>query len=319
MNPEKIANKLVGFASSKWTWAIVVVLFLALFLKPFVIVKDTEEAVITQWNGKVVEQPLKQGFTVMNPLNSVTFYPMTYQVIQLENIKLPARDGFKTEFDLTITGNFIPGMTPSIQKDAGSAQAFYQKQVDRIIKAELTNNSLKLVVDSKNYFNNGNGKEAAPVNGETMFHTVSQSTIENANKKLEPLGFRIRSIEATRIELPPEVMKVVTETKQKEEATIRQTAQLEIANLKAQEKEKVATAEANATRTTAQAEKDATMLAAEGKLYAAEKEALANKQLAESVTTPLIQYMDAQAKLRWDGVLPTTSVGANTPMIMNLK
>lgn len=315
---EKFLNLAVTLAKKKWVWIGIVVLFIALTLKPFAVVKDTEEAVETTWSGKVVNTPRTQGFQFKNPLNTFTFYPLTYQVIQLDNVKLPAQDSFKTEFDLTITGQFIPGMTPAIQKDAGSAQAFYQKQVHRIIMSELNNASLRLVKDSKNYFNGNEGKEKLTVT-EPMFFKVANEALTNANKKLEPLGFRIRSIESTRIELPSEVMAVVVETKKKEEMEIRQKADLAIADLKAQEKEKVANAEANALRTSAQAEKEAAQMQADAKLYAAEKEAKANQSLAASITTPLIQYMDAQAKLKWDGAMPTTQVGANTPMIMNMK
>lgn len=315
---EKFLLLAYKLGKNKWTWVAVVLLFLALTLKPFIVVKDTEESVETTWSGKVVNTPRTQGFQFINPFNSFTSYPLTYQVIQLDNVKLPAQDSFKTVFDLTITGQFIPGMTPAIQKDAGSAQAFYQKQVHRIIMSELNNTSLRLVKDSKNYFNGNDGKEKAAI-AEPMFFKVAHEALTNANKKLEPLGFRIRSIESTRIELPAEVMAVVIETKKKEEVEIRQKADLAIADLKAQEKEKVANAEANALRTSAQAEKDAAELKADGRLYAADKEAKANIALAASITPPLIQYMDAQSKLLWNGALPTTQVGGNTPMIMNMK
>lgn len=318
----KAATTVKRVFSNLWVVGIGILVLLFLFLKPFAIVKDTEVAVESTWNGKVVEKPITQGFQFKNPFNTYTFYPMTYQVLTLDNVAIPAQDGFKTIFNLTITGTFINHLTPNIQRDAGSPEAFYQKQVIPLLQSELNKSSLRYAIDSKNYFNGDKGKEIATLKeGEIkqpLFIKVSDDAIANTNKRLEPLGFHIRSIEATKTVLADEVMSVVIKNKQKEEMTIGQAAQLEIAALKAQEKEKLANSTANATRTTADAEKYEAEMRADAKLYTANKEALANKELAESITPSLINYMNAQAKMKWDGKLPETVVGESTPMIMSL-
>lgn len=62
-------------------------------------------------------------------------------------------------------------------------------------------------------------------------------------------------------------------------------------------------------RIQAQADADVARIQAEAAQYAGEREAEMNRKLSESLTPELVQYYYAQ---RWNGVLPTTVVGADS-------
>lgn len=295
-------GKTIGMAA-----AVIVLLLILLMLKPFKIINDTEEGAQVTWSGLVKPEPMKAGFHWMNPFNSVSTIPLTYQNFKLDDVGVPARDGFKTSMDMAITGQFIPGAAPMIRKDTGSAERFIQTHVVRRLNANLIEAGKKYAKVSQDFYN------------ETTLNEVRDDVIRQSNEELNPLGFRVTAIEFSDLNLPPVIMDAITKAKVQAENVKRQNESLQIAALKAQEVEKIADSNSKATIMNADAAKYKAEKEADAKLYAAAKEAAGNKEIASSVTPALVQYMDAQAKLKWDGALPTTNVGGNTPIIMNTK
>lgn len=276
--------------------AVVILLMVILAMKPFKIINDTEEGAQVTWKGLVLPEPMKAGFHWINPLNSVDVIPLTYQNFKLDNVGVPAQDGFKTTMDMAITGKFIVGSAPMVRKETGSADKFIQTHVIRRLNANLIEAGKLHAKVSQDYYN------------PTTLVDVRDEVIRNSNEELRPLGYEITAIEFSDLNLPPSIMEAITQAKIQSENVKRQGESLQIADLKGQEVARVA-----------ESNKKATMMNADAALYKAQKEAQANLALSSSVTPALIQYMDAQAKLLWDGKMPTTNVGGNTPVILSSK
>ncbi|WXX18458.1 hypothetical protein TacPo2_3 [Pantoea bacteriophage TacPo2] len=289
------------------TAAVIVFLFILLLLKPFKVISDTEEGVQKSWSGQIYSQPMTAGLHWMNPFNSVTTFPMTYKNVQLSGIGVPAQDGFKTTMDISVTGKFIPGMTPGVLKSTGNTEQFAAVHISKRITAKLIDAGKKYAVVSQNFYD------------ENTLNKVREEIILTANQELEPLGWKVTAVEISNIDLPDVIKNAISESKVRAEQVKRQKESLAIAALKAQEIEKVAESNSKATKMNADAAEYRVKKEADAKVYSAGKEAAGNKEIAASVTPALVDYMNAQAKMKWDGVQPTTVVGGNTPMIMNLK
>lgn len=295
-------GKTIGMAA-----AVIVLLFILLLLKPFKVISDTEEGVQKSWSGQIYSQPMTAGFHWMNPFNSVTTFPMTYKNVQLTNIGVPAQDGFKTSMDISVTGKFIPGMTPAVLKSTGNAEQFAQVHISKRITAKLIDAGKKFAVISQNFYD------------ESTLNKVREEIIVTANQELEPLGWKVTAVEISNIDLPDVIKNAISESKVRAEQVKRQKESLQIAALKAQEIEKVAESNSKATILDADANEYKAKKEADAKVYAAAQEAKGNKEVAASVTPALVEYMNAQAKMKWDGAMPTTNVGGNTPVIMSMK
>lgn len=289
------------------TGAVIIFLFIMLMLKPFKVISDTEEGVQKSWSGQIYSQPMKAGFHWMNPFNSVTTFPMTYKNVQLSNIGVPAQDGFKTSMDISVTGKFIPGMTPAVLKSTGNSEQFAQVHISKRITAKLIDAGKKYAEVSQNFYD------------EVTLNKVREEIMTTANQELRPLGWEVTAVEISNIDLPDVIKAAISESKVRAEQVKRQKESLQIADLKSQEIVKEAQSTSQATRLNADAAEYKAKKDADAKMYAAGKEAAGNKEIASSVTPALVQYMNAQAQLKWDGVQPTTVVGGNTPMIMNMK
>ena len=105
--------------------------------------------------------------------------------------------------------------------------------------------------------------------------------------------------------LPENLQKALEQKIAAQQAAEQQTFALRQAEIKAQQDRVQAQGEANAVRERARGEADATTIRA-----AAQAEA--NRQLAESLTSDLIEYQQLQ---RWDGKLPVFNGGGATPLV----
>lgn len=301
MNPTSILQKLTA---KHFVIAGLVFLALILFMafKPYTTIKDTQEGVVKTWSGKYQPVPLTAGFHWVNPLNSVEVVGMTYQKLQLDNIGVPAQDGFKTTMNLVFTGKFIPGSSVSVLKENSSQNNFIQTHVFPTVRGSLIDGGKLFAVTSQQFYD------------DKTLNEVRDHILQVANVKLMKMGYELTSVEVASLDLPQVIQDAISESKVRAEQVKRQKESLQIADLKSQEVVKQAESDAKAIESLANANLLKARAEADGKMYAAEKQAAGNIKLAASVTPALIQYMDKQANLLWDGAQPNTLImGKDVP------
>ncbi|MCK5607851.1 hypothetical protein KAR91_38585 [Candidatus Pacearchaeota archaeon] len=256
------------------------------------ITSGTESPV--KYFGNILDEPLTEGFHVVNPLKDYTNFSLRTTTFTEDNLNLPSGDKLVSKVDVTYTGEFIPGMTPSVFKNIGSAKTFYQKFVKRQIPAFIVKSSLMHAKESGDFYK----KET--------FNRITASTLEMANKFYAPLGYRMTSVSFSDPELPGEIIASVKATIKRTQDVQKQAQSLEIKDLEAQE----STMDAKAAAESAGFEATAIEALADADAYkvrtAADAEAYANSKRSDSVTDKLIDYMGAQAKMNWNGSKATT-------------
>lgn len=149
----------------------------------------------------------------------------------------------------------------------------------------------------------------AKYTAEELYSTKKEIARMEAEKHLtahlKPLGFVISQFTINRIEPPKQVIEAINQ-----KVAMVQQAQ------RAEQEVKKKEFEAAQAIAVAKGQASAAMAAAEGEARAitlkAEAQAKANKILAESVTSPLIEY---EKMRKWDGHLPQFSGVNSTPMI----
>lgn len=257
--------------------------------------------------GEVYEKPLEQGFHVVNPFANFYTYDCKKRTFIWDNLGVPSQDKFKTTMDVAVTGSFIPGTCCNIRNHVGNAQRFLSEQVRPRINAAIVKNGQKCATNAQDFYK------------DQTLSQLESNIIADVNKELIPLGYSIVSVKFSDINLPPVIVRAVEQTKERTEQVNRQQAQLEIAKKKAQERVQVAEANARAAKQNKIAEQQN----AEARAYAIRQEASAKaegiREIRESITPAYIEYLKAQAKLRWDGKMPKTMIGGNATPIMDIR
>lgn len=135
--------------------------------------------------------------------------------------------------------------------------------------------------------------------------TLSEKVRTDLAEEMSLKGINIISINIEDIDFTDAFTNAVEE---------KQVAQQTKLRIQTEEATKTSQEEAKAQRSIIQANADAEIarVTADSAKYASEKEAEANKKLADSLTPELVQYYYAQ---KWNGSLPMYSGGSNTPVI----
>jgi regulator of protease activity HflC (stomatin/prohibitin superfamily) len=253
--------------------------------------------------GKVHETALTSGFYIVNPLADFERYDLQEVTYTWEDLGVPAQDNLKTSMDVAITGHFIGGMTATVRENIGGSDGFMASQVTRRVPAMIVEVGKELAVVSQDFY------------GETTLARMETEIKFRLNKDLNDRGYNITTVKFSDINLPTVVTDAIVKTKQRQQEVNEQAAKLDIADLQAQEK----TAQAQAASKSAAFYATAAELAADAELYRIQRVAEGNLALAASVTSKLIELKEAEAGLLWNGVMPTTMLGATPNVLMNLK
>lgn len=253
--------------------------------------------------GTVYETPLKSGLHIVNPLADFEIYDLQEVVMTWDDMGVPAQDNLKTTMDVAVTGHFLAGKTPWIREKIGSSEGFMNSQVWHRIPAMVVEVGKELSKESQNFY------------GKTTLAQMEVEIVDRLNKELHPKGYNITIVKFSDIDLPQVVTESVIETKKRQQEVNQQAAKLEIADLKAQEKTKVAQANAESAVHNATAVREA----ADAELYRIQKVAEGNIELSKSVTPELIQLKEVEAKLKWNGQMPTTMLGESANILMQMK
>lgn len=184
----------------------------------------------------------------------------------------------------------------------------------------------------RNYFD----KLVAPILRDTVRGVVSQYQAEDIAKersriatrldeelraKFEKIPFHFVAVQLRHIDLP----EIVKQKIQEVQIAKQEEQRLAMIEKQAEKQQKIKTIEANTklieVTTEAKADSEKKKIAADAEAYqirvSAEAQATANKEIAQSLTSELIEY----TKLRvWDGKMPQTLVaGENSPLLIQPK
>lgn len=251
--------------------------------------------------GDVDKTPVT-GFNFVNPLKSFIDFDLKDQSYTWDNVGVPAQDKLTSTMDVTIVFDTELSALPEMYRTIGTLDQVVTKHFTKKVMSVMREVG-KSVKVSEDFFRN-----------ETQL--MMQSFMEDSLREyFAPIGISIKAVMFSDVQLPPVVTAAVIKTKERTELVNQERAQLEIVELQQQKAVKIA--EANNTSATQNAEatiKDA-RAKAEAILVVKTAEAKGNAKLSKSITPQLVDYVRAKG---WDGKLPTTSLGATTPML-NLK
>jgi regulator of protease activity HflC (stomatin/prohibitin superfamily) len=253
--------------------------------------------------GKVHASALPSGFYIVNPLADFERYDLQEVTYTWEDMGVPAQDNLKTSMDVAITGHFMSGMTAMVRENIGSSDGFMASQVNRRVPAMIVEVGKELAKDSQDFY------------GETTLARMEIEIKFRLNAELNDRGYNITTVKFSDINLPLVVTDAIVKTKKRQQEVNQQAASLDIAALKAQEK----TAQAQADDASAAYNASAVIKAADAEFYRVTKVAEGNVLLGKSASQALVSLKEAEAGLLWNGVMPTTMLGATPNVLMNLK
>jgi len=264
---------------------------------------------VRKCDGNISPDPIPTGYYWRTLFcEDVVEYPVSMQSLILTKNPHEGTGGpHGDEDDQSITVTSSEGL--GIQVDVAMNFTLDAKSVPKIYekwRADIEDISHKYIRQTirealQNTFARYTAEELYSTKKETA-RTEAQKLLED---KLAPFGFAISQFTINRIEPPKQVIDAIN----------AKVAMIQLAQQSAQEVKKKE-AEAAQQVAVAKGKADAMKEEAAGEAAAitlrAEAQAQANRILAESVTTPLIEYEKAR---KWNGTLPTTMAGNATPMI----
>lgn len=258
--------------------------------------------VVYNMSGGVDGEILTQGFHVVAPTKKVTTYSIGIEQSYLtsedkgdskkdESFNVPTSDGKTVKVDLEFSYKF------DVERVADTFVQFKGRSgediKDTFIKPKVQ--AWTQEVTAKYPVTDIFGDKRTQINAELDTYL---------KEKFEPYGIVIDTVNFTNISVDEEtaaaIQKKVTAQQELELANI----EAETAKIQAQKDKEVAAINAEQKLIAAQADADA-------KIIAAEAEAEANRKIAESLTSDLIEKIKYET---WNGELPQVQ-GGNTPII----
>lgn len=269
-------------------------------LNTFTVVSVGEEGVTSSF-GVVHEDPI-YGFNVVMPWYSVDSYSNQSQTRTWDDVGIPSQDKFKTNMDISYTGNFVVGAGPAAREATGTADAYMRTHVDKKVLA-CSIKAGSTITKSQMFFE------------ETTQRTMANYVTDCTNKYLleeAQAAYVVSEVQFTDIRLDKRVEGFMVKTKEREEAEEQQKSDTRRANEKAQIKVQDSLAAAQA----AENKRIERQHLADASFYEKQKEAEGNRALADSITPELIDYLRAK---QWNGQYPqqytTLSEGKATMLI----
>lgn len=266
-----------------------VILAFIIFLNCYTTV-DSGEVKVERLFGKVNEVELTEGFHIVNPLAEFTTFNTQDMTVDIMDIKIPAQDKMKTDFDVSLVLAFGGEGASDNLVNVGKQD----KMISQIIMKKarsLLREVGKGVPESQDFFL------------DDIQSDMQSSMLSGMNEYLEPYHVNVKAVLFRDVTLPRLVREAIEQTKQRQEQVAREKQQLLVAEQKAQvqvkeaeAREKAAVSDANAAKTRADAE-------AYTILEKATATAKANTKIAKSLTDDLVMYETVK---RWTGEYPTT-------------
>ncbi len=234
--------------------------------------------------GEIRDQPLPEGFHVVNPLLKFYTYDLRVHTETWERVQVPSQDKLKTSMDISVTFRINPSHTPTMLQETGDLNDVIVKLLTPKVRS-LLREAGKTVAKSQDFYLDTTQRD--------MQLFMEDGLTDYMFKK----GITVEAVLFRDITLPQVVTSAVIEREKAQLRIVEQQAQQQVKQAEA--REQAAKSDANAVRTLADAE-----------AYQIEKladaQARANTVLAKSVTSSLIKY---NAIAKWDGAYPQTLMG----------
>lgn len=259
--------------------------------------------------GKVDPNPVLPGLNFpINPFASFDTFSTKDIAMKFDKLQVPSQDKFKSTVDVTVMLQFDGSKAPMNKINAGSQD----QALDRYVTEKLLSTIRefgKSVPKAQDLFD-------AKVQNELQV-AIQQEVEEYAR----PYGYTVKQVFIQDVTLPDVIMQQVTNTKIREEQVNAEKANLEKVETISQQRVKQAESERLARVQQAEAnERDA-----DAKLYAAQKEAQANRALQQTITPEMIKWKQLDVEMlraeRYKGDVPQTVVGSDYDgkMIMDMR
>ncbi|AVJ48161.1 hypothetical protein [Salmonella phage SE131] len=281
----------------KWgLGGLVAVVALIVGLNSYTVVQDGTVKTQT-FLGKVSTTPVKPGFHIVNPFASFDTFSTKDIKIAYDKLQVPSQDKFKSTVDMTVMLQFDGNKAPMNRINAGTQEQALDKYVEQ-----------KLLSTVREF-----GKSVPKA--QDLFNAEIQAQLQDSVKAeieayARPYGYTVKEIFLQDITLPEVIMTQVTNTKIREEEVNAEKAELAKKEQIAQQQVVTSAAAKESRANEAQAnERDA-----DAKLYAAKKEAEANRALQQTITPEMIRWkeLDVQQTIadKYQGGVPQTVMGA---------
>jgi regulator of protease activity HflC (stomatin/prohibitin superfamily) len=277
--------------------SLLIALALAILSTVNVVAPGTNQ--VTILFGKANPEPLPSGVHFINPLVDTVEFNLRQTTEDIQNISLQTQDRLSSDIDISVTVSAKPETTPMMYVESGTLVQAVDKHLTPAIRS-IVREVGRSVLEAQSL-----------VNADTQ-NKIQDEIESKLNEYLAPKGFVIHAVMIRDIELPQVVKQAVIATKERQEAIEKEKAQLKV--IEQQSMQQIVQAESKAKAAEQNAIAIKTMADAEAYRILAEAKATAdgNKEISKSLTREVIDYKQAE---RWDGKLPTTSLGSATPMI----
>lgn len=281
--------------------------------------------VVYSMNGGIAEQTLGQGWHIVSPTKKVTLYSVGIEQSYLtaskdgdspddDSFSAPSSDGKGLQMELTFTYRF------DADKVAQTFTRFKGRSGKDLLNTFIKPNIISWTkeVTAKYPVTDILGEKRAELN------TVLSDYLA---KKFADYGILIENASLINIEVDDEtrasITKKVTAQQELELANIeKKTAQVQaekekqVALIQAEKEKEAAAIEAEKIKINAQADAEKVKIKAEAdaeaRKIAADAEAKANREIAESLTSELIEKIKVE---KWNGSVPSVQGTSATPVV----
>lgn len=248
--------------------------------------------------GRVADKPLLPGPHLINPLATLEEFNTRDIALKFNKLQVPSQDKFKSTVDITVMLQFDGNKAPMNLINAGSQDAALNKYVEEKLLSTIREFG-KSVKKAQDLYN---------ADIQAQLQTSIQQEVEGYSR---PYGYTVKQVFLQDIELPEVIKKQVENTKIREELVNAAQADLDRVDKEAQQAVKRAESERKASEQRAIAgERNA-----DAKLYAAKKEAEANRALQSTITQEMITWKKLDVEMlyakEYKGGVPTTVVGSD--------
>ncbi len=222
--------------------------------------------------GSVQDEPLPEGFHVVNPLLSWETYDVRQKTLK-ESALVPTRDQLQTKLDVSVQYRLVASMTPRILQNTGRAEQMRDIHLIPTLRSMVREQGAT-IKNAEDFFNADTRRQ------------LETGLLSQLQARLNPKGFEIQDVLVRDISLPQVLSKAIEMKKEREQAVERQKAELE--RFRTEQLQKVALAEAE--RKAAEEESEKRIILAKARAFEIRE---INKAVASNPAYIQLQALEA--------------------------
>jgi regulator of protease activity HflC (stomatin/prohibitin superfamily) len=222
--------------------------------------------------GSVQDEPLPEGFHVVNPLLSWETYDVRQKTLK-ESALVPTRDQLQTKLDVSVQYRLVASMTPRILQNTGRAEQMRDIHLIPTLRSMVREQGAT-IKNAEDFFNADTRRQ------------LETGLLSQLQARLNAKGFEIQDVLVRDISLPQVLSKAIEMKKEREQAVERQKAELE--RFRTEQLQKVALAEAE--RKAAEEESEKRIILAKARAFEIRE---INKAVASNPAYIQLQALEA--------------------------